>query len=168
MAEHTDDLAIAKNLVRPAPTGPEASPNKMLAPTPAFLGGTMQSGSPQFATGSTTDPRISTNSAVEPRKLIVGPGITLSGEINSCDHLVVEGNVHANLHRCKHVMIAQTGLFGGNAIIDEAEVHGRFEGDLTVRNRLSIRATGHVSGSVSYRQIEIEAGGQISGTIATP
>lgn len=28
-------------------------------------------------------------------------------------------------------------------------------------------ATGHVSGSVSYRQIEIKAGGKISGTIST-
>lgn len=61
--------------------------------------------------------------------------------------------------------ITDPGIFNGNAAIDEAEVHGRFEGDLVVRNRLLIRATGRVSGTVSYGQIEIEAGGRISGTI---
>jgi cytoskeletal protein CcmA (bactofilin family) len=102
---------------------------------------------------------------VERRKLIVGRGIVLSGEINSCDRLVVEGSVQANLQSCQHMMIAETGLFEGNASIDEAEVHGRFEGDLTVRKRLLIRASGQVSGTITYGEIEIEAGGQISGTI---
>ena len=57
--------------------------------------------------------------------------------------------MQANLLGCQHMMITETGLFDGNATIDEAEVHGRFEGDLVVRNRLFIRATGRVSGTVS-------------------
>jgi len=61
--------------------------------------------------------------------------------------------------------IAETGLFDGNAAIDEADVHGRFEGDLMVRRRLLIRANGEVSGTISYGEIEIEAGGKISGVI---
>jgi len=105
------------------------------------------------------------DNAVEPKKLIIGPGITLSGEINACERLVVEGSVQANLQDCRQMTITETGLFDGNATIDEAEVHGRFEGDLVVRNRLFIRATGRVSGTVSYGQIEIEAGGRISGSI---
>jgi len=44
-------------------------------------------------------------------------------------------------------------------------VRGRFEGDLTVRKRLLIRSGGHVSGTVTYGEIEIESGGGISGTI---
>jgi cytoskeletal protein CcmA (bactofilin family) len=168
MAEQPGDLAIAKSLVRPSAAA-EPSKGNALAPTPTFLTGIASPSAsktlPQALPGQVAGPAAS---AIEPRKLLVGPGITLSGEINSCDHLVVEGSVQANLQGCKHVIIAQSGLFDGNATIDEVEVYGRFEGDLTVRNRLSIRATGHVSGSVSYRQIEIEAGGRISGTIATP
>ena len=108
---------------------------------------------------------VSSDNVIEPRKLIVGKGISLSGEIASCDRLVVEGSVQANLQDCKYILIAESGVFDGNAVIDEAEVHGRFEGDLTVRDRLSIRATGHVSGSVAYGQIEIQAGGKISGSV---
>jgi cytoskeletal protein CcmA (bactofilin family) len=103
--------------------------------------------------------------ALEPRKMIVGPGISLSGEINSCDRLVIEGSVQANLQKCQHLTIAEGGLFDGNAEIEEAEIRGRFEGDLVVRKRLRICATGRVSGTISYRQIEIEAGGTLSGSI---
>jgi cytoskeletal protein CcmA (bactofilin family) len=99
------------------------------------------------------------------RKLIVGREITLSGEINSCDRLIIEGSVEANLQNCNEVELAETGLFKGSATIDEIEVRGRFEGNLTVRKRLLIRATGRVSGTIRYGQIEIECGGQISGDV---
>ena len=99
------------------------------------------------------------------RKLIVGREITLSGEINSCDKLIIEGSVEANLQNCNEVELAEIGLFKGSATIDEIEVRGRFEGNLTVRKRLLIRATGRVSGTIRYGQIEIECGGQISGDV---
>jgi len=101
----------------------------------------------------------------EIRQLIVGREISLSGEIKSCDRLIVEGSVEANLQSCQDVNIAESGLFRGAAMIDDAEIRGRFEGTLSVRNRLFIRSTGRVSGTVRYGQIEIECGGQISGDI---
>ena len=99
------------------------------------------------------------------RKLIVGREISLSGEINSCDKLIVEGSVEANLQNCHDVELLESGLFKGSATIDDIEVRGRFEGNLIVRKRLFIRATGKVSGTIRYGQIEIECGGQISGDI---
>ena len=101
----------------------------------------------------------------ELRRLSVGREITLSGEINSCDKLFVEGSVEANLNNCRDVDIAETGLFKGSASIEEADVRGRFEGNLVVRKRLLIKSTGRVSGTIRYGQIEIECGGQISGDV---
>ena len=49
--------------------------------------------------------------------------------------------------------------------MQEAEIQGRFEGNLVVRKRLLIKASGRVSGTIRYGQIEIECGGQISGDI---
>lgn len=101
----------------------------------------------------------------EARRLIVGRDISLSGEITSCDQLVVEGSVEANLANCREIEIAESGLFKGAASITEAEIRGRFEGTLTVSGRLLIRATGKVTGAVRYGQIEIECGGQVSGDV---
>ena len=99
------------------------------------------------------------------RCLNVGRGITLSGEVTSCDKLFIEGSVDVKLTNCRIIEIAETGLFKGSTTIDEAEVRGRFEGDLVVHNRLLIKATGRVSGTIRYGQIEIECGGQIFGDI---
>jgi cytoskeletal protein CcmA (bactofilin family) len=99
------------------------------------------------------------------RQLIVGRDISLNGEINSCDRLVVDGNVEATLTNCAQVEISEHGLFRGTATVDDLEIHGRFDGSLTVKNRLFIRASGRVSGVVRYGQIEIERGGQISGDV---
>jgi cytoskeletal protein CcmA (bactofilin family) len=101
----------------------------------------------------------------EARKLTVGREIALSGEIASCDTLIVEGSVEANLQNCRDVDIAESGTFKGSATIDNADVRGSFEGSLVVRKRLLIRAGGQVSGTIRYATIEIEAGGRISGDV---
>jgi cytoskeletal protein CcmA (bactofilin family) len=104
-------------------------------------------------------------SGEEMRQLSVGRGITLAGDITSCEKLSIEGSVEANLINCRALEIAESGLFKGSTSIEEAEVRGRFEGNLTVRNRLLIKSTERVSGTIRYGQIEIECGGQILGDI---
>jgi cytoskeletal protein CcmA (bactofilin family) len=61
--------------------------------------------------------------------------------------------------------IAQSGEFKGSAEIESADISGRFDGDLVVRSRLTIRGTGKVLGKIRYGQLEVERGGVISGTI---
>jgi cytoskeletal protein CcmA (bactofilin family) len=104
-------------------------------------------------------------SEIDRGTLLVGQGISFSGEVSSCDRLIVEGTIQAKLQKCQHIIIAETGIFNGEASTENADVRGRFEGELVVRKRLLIRAGGQVSGKISYREIEIEAGGKISGGI---
>ncbi len=101
------------------------------------------------------------------RVLTVGNDILLKGEIATCDRLVIEGKVDATLNDVHTVEIAETGSFKGSANIEDAEISGLFEGDLVVRNRLVIYATGKVRGKISYGEIEIERGGELTGEIKT-
>lgn len=103
----------------------------------------------------------------EGKRLTVGKDISLSGEINSCDILAVEGRVEATLVGGKSIEIADGGHFKGNAEIDTADIAGRYEGDLVVRDRLTIRGTGKITGKVRYRRLEVELGGEMIGDIAT-
>ena len=102
---------------------------------------------------------------LESKKLIVGRDISLNGRISSCDRLVVEGQVEAELHDCHTIEIARTGTFKGAAEIEGAEVSGLYEGSLTVRGNLLIRSTGHVSGTIRYGRLEVEQGGEINGDV---
>ena len=98
-------------------------------------------------------------------KLTVGPNIKLKGvEITDCDTLVVEGSVEATVDS-RVIQISERGSFKGSCEIDIAEIHGQFEGNLTVRQKLTIFATGKVTGKVRYGKVVIEEGGQLSGEI---
>jgi cytoskeletal protein CcmA (bactofilin family) len=98
-------------------------------------------------------------------KLIVGPNIKLKGvEITDCDTLFVEGLVEATMDS-RVIQIAERGAFKGVAEIDIAEIHGVFDGNLTVRQKLVIYASGKVTGKIRYGKVVIEEGGQLSGDI---
>src|SRR5262249_24599956 len=99
------------------------------------------------------------------KRLLVGRDIYLSGQITSCDRLLVEGRVEATLSDSSTIEIAESGIFKRRAEINDAEIAGRFEGDITVRGRLFIRATGRLRGKIRYGQIEIEPGGEIAGEV---
>ncbi len=99
------------------------------------------------------------------RKLVIGQGITLSGEIESCDYLIVEGTVEAALKGASRMDITENGAFFGTVEIDEATIAGRFEGDLTVKGRLTIRSTGTIIGSVAYKELAVEAGATLDGKV---
>lgn len=112
------------------------------------------------ASSTAPDPRGAGGS-----KLTVGPNIKLKGvEITDCDTLVVEGLVEATMDS-RVMQIAERGAFKGSAEIDIAEIHGEFDGNLTVRQKLVIYATGKVTGKIRYGKLVIEEGGQLAGEI---
>ena len=63
------------------------------------------------------------------------------------------------------IQIAEQGAFKGSAEIDIAEIRGVFDGNLTVRQKLVIHASGRVTGKIRYGKVVIEEGGQLSGDI---
>lgn len=97
-------------------------------------------------------------------KLTVGPNIKLKGEITDCDTLVVEGRVEATMNS-RVLQIAEGGAFIGTAEVDIAEIRGEFDGELTVRDKLVIYATGKVSGKIRYGKLVIEEGGHLTGDV---
>jgi cytoskeletal protein CcmA (bactofilin family) len=129
------------------------------------------------ATPVTTTPAPAANVAVEPvaepkndarreAKLVVGPEIKIKGvEISDCDTLVVEGRIEATLDS-RVLEITEHGVFQGTIAVDNAEIRGRFEGELTVRKQLVIHATGKCSGKIRYSKIKVEEGAEIAGEIS--
>ncbi len=104
------------------------------------------------------------DSSLEAR-LIVGPRVKLKGaEILDCDTLVVEGRVEATMDS-RVIRISDQGSFTGKVSIDIAEIHGKFEGELTARAQLIIHATGKVSGKIRYGKLVIDEGGELCGDI---
>lgn len=99
------------------------------------------------------------------RTLTIGAGITMSGEIESCDNLIVEGTVEAALKGARNLDIADSGTFYGTVEIEDAVIAGRFEGELTVTGRLVLRTGAIITGTIAYGELEVEAGAIIDGRL---
>ena len=100
-------------------------------------------------------------------RLTVGRNISLNGEIVACEKLIVEGHVEATLNDARVIEISQGGCFKGSADVTEASISGKFIGTLVAKDLLTIRKGGHVEGSIRYGRIIIEAGGEITGDMAS-
>lgn len=101
------------------------------------------------------------------KRLLIGRDICLSGEITSCEHLVVEGRTEVVLSNAKFIEVMPSGFFQGSADVEEADISGRFEGKLTARDLLIVRSGGRINGTIRYGRIVIEQGGEISGDTQT-
>ena len=135
---------------RPAPSAtPTPAPAPVVIPPPEH-------------TSKSEQPKVE---AKREAKLVVGPQIKMKGaEISDCDTLVVEGRMEATLDS-RVLEITEHGVFHGTIGVDQAEIHGRFEGELTVRKQLTIHGTGKVSGKIRYARIKVEEGAELAGDV---
>jgi cytoskeletal protein CcmA (bactofilin family) len=99
------------------------------------------------------------------KQLIVGKNIKLSGAIDVCESLVVEGTLEANLSGAKYLDIVYGGSFSGTAEVEEAHISGVFDGTLTVTGTLYVYETGEIRGKVNYANLLVEKGGVLKGTL---
>ena len=135
----------------PRPSGTPTAPVREASEQPAQLPPSMSvSPSPEEKAGS---------------KLFVGANIKLKGvEISNCDVLVIEGQVDATVNS-KVMEISKPGTLTGTAMIDVAEIHGEFSGELTARVKLVVHGTGRVTGTVRYGKLVVAEGGTLTGEL---
>ena len=145
---------------RPATLGTGASAPPPMAGTPARVPPAPQPAVPAEATPASSKANDTLGS-----KLSIGPNINLKGvEISNCDVLLIEGNVDATI-TSKVMEIAKPGRFSGTAVIDIAEIHGDFSGELTARSKLVVHGTGRVTGTIRYGKLVVAEGGTLTGEL---
>ena len=146
----------------PSPAAPQRAEN---AAAPAVTAPAPAAPAPTSAPAATAPGSADASVPGPGSTLHVGVNIKLKGvEISDCDKLVIEGLVEATVHS-KAMQIDKPGTLTGTALIDVAEVHGEFTGELTARTRLVVYGTGRVNGTIRYGSLVVEDGGQLSGDV---
>ena len=133
-------------------------PQPAASPTPTPAPGTAPRPAMPPARPAPRDP-------TERRTLVVGKGISVHGTIQDAERLVVEGIVEATLLQATELSITHGGIFKGAVEVEDAEIGGIIDGTVTARGSLIVRATGKVLGTARCRRLQVEDGGQITGTI---
>lgn len=112
-----------------------------------------------------TIPTPQNNNDINAGELIVGEGVVLNGTLEVPNKAIVSGAVNGDL-KVLSLAVGITGKIEGKVICQIADIAGHVKDDLRVNELLIIRAGSIISGTIYYKEIEIEKGAKITGRLS--
>jgi cytoskeletal protein CcmA (bactofilin family) len=97
--------------------------------------------------------------------LVVGEGVVLNGTLEVPNKAMVSGAINGDL-KVHSLAVGITGKIEGKVVCQIADIAGHVKDDLRVNELLIIRAGSIISGSIYYKEIEIEKGAKIAGQLS--
>jgi cytoskeletal protein CcmA (bactofilin family) len=94
----------------------------------------------------------------------IGADLIIKGRINRCRTLDIHGYVEGGID-AEELRIHPGGRVFGSVRADRLEVNGHLQGDIRVKNLISIGSTGIVNGNVRYGQLALAPGGELSADV---
>jgi len=97
---------------------------------------------------------------------VIGPGITIDGDISGKENLLIEGKVKGRIHLAAHeVTVGQSGEVNADVSAKLIRVAGKVCGDMTAKEKIVINSTGNVRGNIVTPRILLEDGAIFKGSI---
>ena len=97
-------------------------------------------------------------------KVVIGHGVTINGEIKKADEVQIDGEADVTM-KTDNIVIGVTGDCKGDIETHNADIWGKFDGDIKASGTLTIQEQGKASGKIEYQNLQIKLGGQVSGDI---
>jgi cytoskeletal protein CcmA (bactofilin family) len=95
------------------------------------------------------------------REAVIQEDTTIVGKIRNCRQIEIYGYVEGDL-AADAVIVHEKGRLHGTVRTGTADVQGTLQGDVSVKNLITIRSTGSVNGNVRYGQLAMEMGADLS------
>lgn len=91
-------------------------------------------------------------------------GTKLKGEINSPGNFRIDGVIDGDMKIDGKLIIGAKGLVKGSVTCKDAEIEGRFEGQLSVNGLLSLKSTSSISGDAIFQRLMVAEGAKLTCT----
>lgn len=88
----------------------------------------------------------------------INEGTNLKGDINSKGFFRIDGNIDGQVSTPSKVVIGRSGYIKGTLTCENADIEGKFEGNLDVSGTLSLKSTAHIIGDVVAGKLSVEPG----------
>jgi cytoskeletal protein CcmA (bactofilin family) len=89
---------------------------------------------------------------------VVGAGTTIEGKFSGDDNYIINGTITGDCNITGSLVVSETGKVQGIVRASIAIISGHVEGDLYIGDKLELRATGHVAGSIFCNRIAMAEG----------
>ena len=87
---------------------------------------------------------------------LIAAGTTFKGDVSSSNDLRIDGTIVGNVHCAAKVIIGAGGLVEGHINGEQAEVAGRVQGNLTIKELLQLKGACAVAGNIVAAKLLIE------------
>ncbi|MFD1292936.1 polymer-forming cytoskeletal protein [Lutibacter holmesii] len=97
---------------------------------------------------------------------IIGTNTTIVGDIVSEGDFRIDGKVEGTVTTKGRVIIGKSGTAIGKVVCANADIEGKFSGELFVENLLTLKATANISGDVVISKLSVEPGAEFNASCA--
>jgi cytoskeletal protein CcmA (bactofilin family) len=95
---------------------------------------------------------------------IIAKNTTFIGELTSDGDFRIDGVLEGTLKTKGRVIIGLEGNIKGTVDCENADIEGKFSGDLKVNSTLTIKATASIVGEVVIGKLSVEPGASVNAT----
>ena len=102
---------------------------------------------------------------------LVAEGVEISGDVRFTEGMRIDGRVegdvtgHAAEGSASLLVLSAAGRIAGSVRCTDAVINGTVEGDLDVEHRLELQSEARVTGTIRYRQLQMDVGAGVTGQL---
>lgn len=115
-----------------------------------------------FSDNKNNKNRVSIEPSGQPNR--IGQNTKIKGDISSEGDFRIDGSLEGSVKTSGKVVIGKDGSIDGKIECVNADIEGKFSGELLVSNVLSLKATAHIEGQVNVAKLAIEPGATFNAT----
>lgn len=95
---------------------------------------------------------------------IIGKNTSIVGDVISEGDFRIDGQVEGTIKTAGRVVIGKSGNVSGKVTCENADVEGKFSGELNVNSLLTLKSTASISGDVTISKLSVEPGAEFNAT----
>ncbi len=95
---------------------------------------------------------------------IIGKNTSIVGDIISEGDFRIDGKVEGTVKTKGRVVIGKSGTIKGKIECNNAEIEGKFSGNLIAYSLLTLKSTAKISGEMAINKLSVEPGAEFNAT----
>lgn len=94
----------------------------------------------------------------------ISAGTVIKGEISSPSDIRIDGTVDGKIFSKGKIVVGENAFIKGSVFCAVMDFWGKMEGDIYVKDTLSLKSSSSVEGNINVRKFQVEMGAQINGS----
>ena len=96
----------------------------------------------------------------------ISAGTTVEGNITCNGDVRIDGKVKGTLYSTGKIVVGESAQLKGNMLCGATDFWGKMDGDIYVKDVLSLKSTSVVNGNIHVQKFQVEMGAAINGSFS--